>query len=600
VADFTRTILLEVEIDSRRARQELEGLRRESDSLTEANRTLAQATGQTEDGFGGLSGVVRELRLELKAMSTGLDVVEVAAQDGNGSLGRLSAGMSVLRAVTMGATTAGRQMLSSLASVGASAASAALPVAGLTLGLGTLALAFAALATGGLVVSIRGLSDFIGHSTRAGQEAQRLADAVTAADQRLSAAIGKVAYDTANLDQVSKALYVMLTNLANVTEESGQTFIDFSLGMAPGVREGLVFLGVLDKIQEQSSLLGGAIQTLALGPFGALRSSTQELSRLFDLGVTQADRYAEALERLRQTALALSPTLASVGAGGVGQIGDLSGTSVDLGRAQRAFREGLIDSRKRPEASGKAREADAGPLAKGVVGTITGAAGSDGVTGQVGLVATLDEIRNRMASIKQEAIDTFSQVQTSMDEAARSNAASQMSKNLEEQARQWDLLKSSVANAAAGFVTSSAQIVGALAGQGGAWKALQANALRALGNLAAQMGSFFLLAGIGSESLGFFGLQGAGAIGAGIGLIALGAALSGVGAFVGREEKRTQGRQATSLNSRSADAYKPAFQKTEDRDTTIILEIDGQKIGKALARPLREMAELGHLQLATR
>jgi len=31
-----------------------------------------------------------------------------------------------------------------------------------------------------------------------------------------------------------------------------------------------------------------------------------------------------------------------------------------------------------------------------------------------------------------------------------------------------------------------------------------------------------------------------------------------------------------------------------------VLEIDGQKIGKALARPLREMAELGHLQLATR
>lgn len=601
MADFDRNILIRVQVDGRGARSELAAIKRELEGLTRSGEFVGQITGTIEEGFGGLVDVAKELRLDLKALSTGLDVFEVAAQDGRGAAGRLSQGMSVLRAVTLGATQAGRGLLTSLASFGSSAASAALPVAGLTLGIGALALAFAGLATGGLLLSIRGLADFIGYSTEAGQEAQRLANAVTSADQRLSAAIGKVAYDTTNLDQITKALYVNLSNLVNIAEESGQTFTDFSLGMIAGVREGLVFLDVLDKIQEKSSLLGGAIQTLALGPFGALRSSTQEQSRLFDQGVTQADRYAEALGRLRQAALGLSPTLSSIGAGGVGQIGELAGTSVDLGAAQRAFRESLIDSRKRPEGGGKKKKTDAGPLAKGVVGTITGAAGSEGVTGQAELVSTVDQIRQRMATLKQEALDTFASIKASMEDTARSEATSRMVDALKLQTEQWGQIKQAVAGAAAGFAISSAQIVGALAGQGGAWKALQASALQALGNLSAQLGSFYLFAGLGAESLGFLGLQGAGAIGAGLGLIALGATLSGAGAYVGREERSRgagQGSSAAGGGGGSA-SYAPSLPQSRPSTNTFNFVIEGQRLATVIAPSLEEMASLGRLNLGS-
>lgn len=602
MADFDRNIILSVRVDSAQARRELRATAQEIAALERAGDGLVASAQESDGALGVLSDAAKELRLELKALSAGLDVAEVAAQDNRGAMGRLSQGMSTLRAVTLGATQAGRGLLTSLASFGSSAASAALPVAGLTLGIGALALAFAGLATGGLVLSIRGLADFIGYSTEAGQEAQRLANAVTSADQRLSAAIGKVAYETSNLDQVTKALYVNLSNLANITEKNGQTFTDFSLGMIAGVREGLVFLGVLDKIQEQSSFLGGAIQTLALGPFGALRSSTQEQSRLFDEGVAQADRYAEALGRLRQAALALSPTLSSIGAGGVGQIGELAGTSVDLGAAQRAFRESLIDSRKRPEGGGGARRpTDAGPLARGVVGTIAGAAGSDAVQGQVELVSTLDQIRQRMATLKQEALDTFASIKASMEDTARSEATSRMVDNLKLQTQQWDQIKQAVASAAVGFAMSSAQIVGALAGQGGAWKALQASALQALGNLSAQLGSFYLFAGLGAESLGFLGLQGAGAIGAGLGLIALGATLSGAGAYVGREERSRgagQGSSAAGGGGGSA-SYAPSLPQSRPSTNTFNFVIDGQRLATVIAPSLEEMSSLGRLNLGS-
>jgi hypothetical protein len=203
-----------------------------------------------------------------------------------------------------------------------------------------------------------------------------------------------------------------------------------------------------------------------------------------------------------------------------------------------------------------------------------------------------------MRGLRQEALSTFAQIKEAQADAARSDANASQVKALEAQKEQWQQLKDTVASTAASFVLSSAQIVGALAGQGGAWKALQASALQALGNLSAQLGSFYLLAGIGAQGLGFLGLQGGAAIGAGIGLLALGAALSGAGAYVGREERsRGTGQGLSSAGGGGSASYAPSLPRSQSQTNYFAFEIDGQRLASVIAPPLEEMHALGRLNL---
>lgn len=129
----------------------------------------------------------------------------------------------------------------------------------------------------------------------------------------------------------------------------------------------------------------------------------------------------------------------------------------------------------------------------------------------------------------------------------------------------------------------------------GAWVG---SALDGIGSVALALGQAGIAAGALQTASPFFGLTGPAAIAAGAALVALGLGLKAGGAAIAAGGARGGG---ASAGAGGLEPPRPqALRQTEDRDTTIILEIDGQKIGKALARPLREMAELGHLQLATR
>jgi hypothetical protein len=123
-------------------------------------------------------------------------------------------------------------------------------------------------------------------------------------------------------------------------------------------------------------------------------------------------------------------------------------------------------------------------------------------------------------------------------------------------------------------------------------------ALEGIGSVALALGQAGIAAGALQTASPFFGLTGPAAIAAGSALVALGLGLKAGGAALAAGASGGGGGGA---GPGVLEPPRPqALRETEDRDTTIILEIDGQKIGKAMAGPLRQMAELGHLQLATR
>lgn len=123
-------------------------------------------------------------------------------------------------------------------------------------------------------------------------------------------------------------------------------------------------------------------------------------------------------------------------------------------------------------------------------------------------------------------------------------------------------------------------------------------ALEGIGSVALALGQAGIAAGALQTASPFFGLTGPAAIAAGSALVALGLGLKAGGAALaaGVSGGGGVGPAAAPIETPRA----PSLRQTEDRETTIVLEIDGQRIGKALAGPLRQMAELGHLQLATR
>ena len=124
-------------------------------------------------------------------------------------------------------------------------------------------------------------------------------------------------------------------------------------------------------------------------------------------------------------------------------------------------------------------------------------------------------------------------------------------------------------------------------------------ALEGIGSVALALGQAGIAAGALQTASPFFGLTGPAAIAAGSALVALGLGLKAGGAALAAGSRGSGG--GGGAGAGVLEPPRPQrLRETEDRETTIVLEIDGQKIGKALARPLREMAELGHLQLATR
>jgi hypothetical protein len=120
-------------------------------------------------------------------------------------------------------------------------------------------------------------------------------------------------------------------------------------------------------------------------------------------------------------------------------------------------------------------------------------------------------------------------------------------------------------------------------------------ALEGIGQIALNFGQAAILAGAVSNAVPFFGLSGGVAIAAGAALVALGLGLKAGGAALA--SGGGEGGGAVGAGSSAPVPRPPALRQTDDRETTIVLEIDGQRIGRAMAGPLRQMLELGHLRV---
>jgi hypothetical protein len=92
------------------------------------------------------------------------------------------------------------------------------------------------------------------------------------------------------------------------------------------------------------------------------------------------------------------------------------------------------------------------------------------------------------------------------------------------------------------------------------------------------------------------GLSGGAAVAAGSALVALGLGLKAGGAALASGGS-AGGAGGVGGGIGAAAPSVPQLAQTRDRDTTIILEIDGQRVGAAIGPALEDMAQMGRLRL---
>lgn len=158
--------------------------------------------------------------------------------------------------------------------------------------------------------------------------------------------------------------------------------------------------------------------------------------------------------------------------------------------------------------------------------------------------------------------------------------------------KEWEGAVSSVAQTwagfAGGFLQSSLQIVTAMSGQGGAWKAWQSAGLQAIGSVANYYAD--LLFGIGAGNLFISPGLSAAAFAGGLILKGVAGAVAGAADRVGA----SGGGRATT----AARAAAPVSSgRDQGGDTTIILEMDGNRLAHTVAPHLARAARNGILTL---
>jgi hypothetical protein len=121
-------------------------------------------------------------------------------------------------------------------------------------------------------------------------------------------------------------------------------------------------------------------------------------------------------------------------------------------------------------------------------------------------------------------------------------------------------------------------------------------ALQGIGQIALNFGQTAILAGLASQALPFLGLSGGAAVAAGSALVALGLGLKAGGAALASGGS-AGGSGGVGGGIGAGAPSVPQLAQTRDRDTTIILEIDGQRVGAAIGPALEDMAQMGRLRL---
>lgn len=197
----------------------------------------------------------------------------------------------------------------------------------------------------------------------------------------------------------------------------------------------------------------------------------------------------------------------------------------------------------------------------------------------------VENLRDRMSTLKQSAA---LEIETANTKSRLLSMYSEIDRRHEEEridriAR----MTQAWANAAASFVENSARIAVALSGQGGAWRAWQQSGLQAIAGLASSFGDFFIV--WGSAQAAINPGTAAIAIAGGIALKGIAGAVSGAADRLGDRDKKatTAARvQAPSVPGRD-----------QGGNTTIILEMDGNRLAHTVAPHLARAARNGILTL---
>lgn len=243
------------------------------------------------------------------------------------------------------------------------------------------------------------------------------------------------------------------------------------------------------------------------------------------------------------------------------------------GRTRAPFGSQADSVVNQPTAQVQQRRADAARTALGAgtdVGGGVGGAGLEQITqAGGGAVSTLDAVNERLGAM-----------QSAMRDGVEASGAFKAS-----------LLETGLA---------AAQSFAQLLGSGASVKEFFASVLQATGAWAIQTGGALIAAGLGWSAIPGFQAS-ASAVPAGAALVTAGLAMVGGGAYLGRQGG-AQGGGGARASSGFSGASVPAPSGSQARtrtpqNTNLILILDGQEVGRALAPRLEDLAQLGHLRL---
>lgn len=588
MADYTKTILVAVETDTDSARQ---GMQRFGESLSSSAEALNKLRSGIDDTIDGLklygergqrvASQIEAISDPTRRLAAAKAALASEAKRADSALGRLGSALEATR------------VNASLALGGSEAVTR-----GLTL------LGGAALVAGGALVTgvVKGLETYLASDAKASKALEGLTDrfnrllftfgeAIVGGD-RLGAAfdlVGKV------LDELTKKVGDNRQQIADGTlgiVEALSYVAEGALKMGLGVQ--IFFQGIVDSVQYlvQQVTLGYLNLFKLIDRWRGIETSAanNEWLRLVasDNPFAETEAMAARLDRVSEGFERLRAGISAVGATPLGAAREYTPQSGRGGGAPRAtLPEGFSLSTSQVDEVlllleiAKDRERFFDGL---IIGQDARALGEDvgaraieriGARGEGKRLTNVNSAIQAASAKLGEGIGPASEAATRFQE-------------------QMDSLTATVV----GFGVQSFQAFAAFATGAKSGKQALGEVLASLGALAVQTGTFFILAGTASSALPFLGLSGGAAIGAGIGLVALGTGLQlGGAALASSGAKSGAGGGAGAGGFASFGPQLPQAQGAEPQKEEVFLILDGERVAALLGPRFQQLGELGHLRL---
>lgn len=335
----------------------------------------------------------------------------------------------------------------------------------------------------------------------------------------------------------------------------------------------------------------------ALGVYGFFQFIVDSIQELFRVGLETAFNFYDAV--FKKLGLEMSDEWGALG--------------VAIETDTSAFKETerlaeLLDSVTQGAEKVRGFFGESGPLSKPVASAKTrrraGGGGGGGAEAGDEITFTEDEALATQFQLADEALSQFSLSANAADSSVQSvvggvlelaqgqNTLKAATEGATEGTRAWEQSISSVAQTWAGFagsfLASSLQIVTAMSGQGGAWKAWQAAGLSSIASVANYYAD--LLFGIAAGNIFLSPGLSAAALAGGLLLKGVAGAVAGAADRLGAAGG---GRATTAARA----AVPVSSGRDQGGDTTIILEMDGNRLAHSVSPYLSRAARNGHLTL---